>query len=409
MKLTKKFIKRFTSITAICSAFILGTVAYLENYLPDRYYVDTGNHLTFSQEYLSSDIPDYANYPVSIQNGQQKQSIRLLGIIPIKEVSVEISDPVTLIPSGEQFGVKMFTKGAMVVGLVDIPTAKGVASPGKKAGIKEGDIILSVNKKDISRNEEVALIIESSNGKPLLFKIQRGDEVLDITLTPALSSNDNQYKSGIWVRDSAAGIGTITYLDKTNHSFGGLGHPICDVDTGEILPVGSGEVCDVTIHNINKGKAGTPGELLGVFASDTPIGNIITNNNTGIYGQIFDCNTGQKEYPLARKQEVEIGPATILCSLKDESPKEYQVEIVSVDYNENNKVKNMIVKVVDDKLLELTGGIVQGMSGTPILQNGKLVGAITHVFINDPKKGYGIFAENMYENSKKIKNSDLAA
>lgn len=394
---------------AVFSFFLLGAVAYLNDYLPDRYTIDRGSSLTLSQDYLSTHFTSSENYPVSAQNGQQKQSVRLLGMIPVKDVSVETAQPTTLIPSGEPFGVKMFTKGAMVVGLVDIPTARGTVSPGKEAGLREGDMILSVNQKEISRNEEIVLIIKSSDGKPLLFEVQRGNEKLRLSLTPVLSSEDRSYKSGIWVRDSAAGIGTITYLDPQNYSFGGLGHPICDVDTGEILPVGSGEVCDVTIHSINKGKSGTPGELLGVFSSNTPIGNITLNDNTGIYGQIFSCESEQKAYPLARKQEVTIGPATILCSLKDEEPQEYQIEIVSVDYNEKNKVKNMVIKVVDKELLKLTGGIVQGMSGTPIIQNNKLVGAVTHVFINNPEKGYAIFAENMYEHSRNIQKSNRAA
>lgn len=364
--------------------------------------------MVFSQSFLQAQSLSTENTPVSANNNQQSKEIRLWGMIPVKSVSVEAADRAQLIPSGNTFGVKMFTKGAVVIGMSSIPTAQGNICPGKESGIQEGDIILSVNKKEIARNEEVALIIENCNGKPLLFEVQRGEETKTITLNPVLSSADNRYKSGIWIRDSAAGIGTITYVDPKNNVFAGLGHAICDVDTGEILPVDSGEICDVSIHNINKGKSGTPGELLGVFSSDIAIGNIVYNNNTGIYGQLFQSYNG-KSYPMAFKQEVETGPAVILCSLNDGESKEYDIKITSVDYNEKNQVKNMTIQVTDSELLELTGGIVQGMSGTPILQNGKLVGAVTHVFVNDPEKGYGIFAENMYQYSKSIESYQNAA
>lgn len=405
----RKMFRCLAGIIAIFCMMIMGAVIYFQYHLPNRYYVNRGETLTFSQDFLDSNTIFQPNVSVSSSLNPQNQQINLMGLFPIKNVSVEAVEPVSLIPSGDTFGVKMFTKGAMVVGMMQIPTASGACCPGKDAGIKEGDMILSVNEQPISRNEEVAQLIENSKGNSLHIEIQRGEQVENVVLTPVLSSIDHKYKSGIWIRDSAAGIGTITYIDPVSNVFAGLGHAICDIDTGEILPVGKGEVCDVTIHDITKGKSGTPGELLGVFTSNESIGNIVYNNDTGIYGQLFESTQPQTSYLLAYKQEIQPGDATILCSLENGEKKEYQIQILSVDYTDKTQTKNMTIQVVDPTLLELTGGIVQGMSGTPILQNGKLVGAVTHVFVNNPEKGYAIFAENMYQNSKTIHKFENAA
>lgn len=398
----RTFIQRCTLFcTALCTV-VLGAVGFLQESLPDRYAVNRGDSFSLSQSYLTSSAKRNPDSPVSVNPNSLNSQINLLGLIPVKSVTVQNVDEIELIPSGNPFGVKMFTQGAMVVGLKSIPTEDGSRCPGKEAGMEEGDLIRAINHKEISRNEEVALLIEESAGKPLTFELQRGDKTITTELTPVVSSEDGKFKSGLWVRDSAAGIGTITYIDPTSNVFAGLGHAICDIDTGEVLPVGSGEVCEVSIHSIHKGKSGTPGELMGTFASNTAIGNIVTNNETGVYGTLFDDYSAQEAYPLAHKQEVELGAATIRCSLQDEECRDYDIDIVSLDYNENNQVKNMIIRVTDEDLIDTTGGIVQGMSGTPILQNGKLIGAVTHVFVNEPLKGYAIFAENMYANSSQL-------
>lgn len=402
----RKIFRSLSVFLLILSIFLFGAIGFYNFSLPDRYYVNRGEKLDLLQEHIyTSNNAQTKSSAVLSNGGNENVSLNLFNIIPIKNVSVESTDEVHLIPSGNPFGVKMFTAGAMVVGLSDIQTSEGNICPGREADIKKGDIILAVNKKEISRNEEVAMIIENCDGSPLIFEIQRGKEKITATLTPVISTVDGKYKSGIWVRDSAAGIGTITYIDPSTSVFAGLGHAICDIDTGEVLPVGSGEVCDVAINSINKGKSGTPGELLGVFTSSDAVGNIVINNDTGIYGQLFDDFSNQKAYSLAHKQEITTGPATVLCAFDGKNQTEFDIEIASVDYNDKNQVKNMVIKVTDPELLELTGGIVQGMSGTPIIQNGKLIGAVTHVFVNDPTKGYAIFAENMYQNSKNIEAS----
>jgi stage IV sporulation protein B len=409
---TRKTIKAISIFTAGICTILFVTILYYQFYLPESYTVDAGENLSLASPTISASQSQNQTESVA-QKNQKKEMLNLWGIFPIKEVAVQSCEPVTLVPSGNPFGIKMFTEGAMVVGFSPILTEEGNRYPGKEAGLKEGDTILKINGKEISRNEEAAFLIEESRGKPLCFTIKRGKETKEYTVNPVLSVGENTYKTGILIRDSAAGIGTITYVDPSTNVFGGLGHAICDIDTGEILSVGSGEVCEVEVHNIHRGEKGNPGELLGAFTSNTPMGTIVNNNETGIYGQLFDSHlsgdSSAKAYPMARKQEVKPGKATILCRLNNDSVEEYDIQITSIDYNPKNKIKNMVIKVTDDELLELTGGIVQGMSGTPILQNGKLVGAVTHVFVNNPEKGFGIFAENMYENSKKIEAYEEAS
>ncbi len=407
---TRKTIQAISVLTAGICTLLFITIFYYQLYLPEEYTVDFGQNLTLATPTVTASQTQSQTQTVSQEN-QKKATLNLWGLFPIKEVSVQSSEAISLIPSGNPFGIKMFTQGAMVVGFSPILTENGNCNPGKEAGLKEGDTILKINGKEISRNEEAAFIIEESNGKPLCFTVKRGNSTKEFTVNPVLSVGDNTYKTGILIRDSAAGIGTITYIDPKTNVFGGLGHAICDIDTGEILSVGSGEVCEVEVHNIHRGEKGNPGELLGTFASNTAVGTIVNNNETGIYGQLFDesFHNGAKAYPMARKQEVKPGKATILCKLNHEELKEYDIQITSIDYNPKNKIKNMVIRVTDDELLELTGGIVQGMSGTPILQDGKLVGAVTHVFVNNPEKGFGIFAENMYENSNNIEAYEKAS
>lgn len=400
-----KIIKRMTIGLGIVLTAMLIQIAYFSFMLPDRYYTEVGKSLTLPQAYLSTSYQSFGWSAVSRTDGERNVSINLLGIIPIKQASVKNIEPPQLIASGHPFGLKMFTSGAMVIGFSDIETKEGNLSPGQDAGIREGDLILSVNKKKISRNEEVGLIIEKSEGQPVSVELERDGEIHQVTLMPVRSSQDETYKGGIWVRDSAAGIGTISFIDPKTGVFAGLGHPICDVDTGTILPVGSGEVCEVSINNIQKGSAGNPGELIGVFTTGDPIGIIHQNNHTGIYGTLFGSFSENKTYPMAFKQDVKVGPASIICCLQNGEPKEYAAQITSINYSEETQIKNMVVKITDPAMLALTGGIVQGMSGTPIIQNGKFVGAITHVFVNNSSKGYGIFAETMYQQALQIQTN----
>jgi len=294
---------------------------------------------------------------------------------------------------GTPFGVKIFTDGVMVVGLGDIYTEKGSTNPAKKAKIEIGDIIVSINSKEVYNNAEVARLIETSRGKPLELVIMRHGKKRTCTLTAVLSADDGLYKAGMWIRDSSAGIGTLTFINEKENTFGGLGHGICDIDTGNIIPLSCGEIVPVTLTEITKSSAGKPGELKG-FLNDHILGNLCANSEKGVYGKVVASYT-KNTYPVAPKHEIFEGDAQVLTTLPGKETRFYSCKIEKINYDQKNLTRNLIVKITDNLLLETTGGIVQGMSGSPIVQNGKFIGAVTHVFVNNPSLGYGIFAENM--------------
>ena len=401
----KKCIKAFTSVLTLMMTALFGLTAYLDYTLPEQYYVVEGQAVSFHTALplkMEEDPQSQKSATVAGNvNATKSGKIMLFGVIPIKSTHIDVVEEKMLIPCGTPFGIKMFTDGVLVVGLSDINTEKGSVNPAKEAGIKLGDSIMSIDGELMLSNEDVAKVVSSSNGESLKVRLKRNGKEKTVTLLPALSSSDGKYKAGIWVRDSSAGIGTVTYYDPADGRFGGLGHAICDVDTGEILPLQSGEVVNVNITGIVKGQAGTPGELQGSFVSRTAVGSLLINNETGVFGVMDYCpgNVG-KAMPLGMKQEVRTGKATILTTLEGSTPQEYEIEIERAGIGSNNLTKNMVIKVTDPELLSKTGGIVQGMSGSPIIQDGKLIGAVTHVLVGDPTKGYGIFAENMLETAQ---------
>lgn len=316
----------------------------------------------------------------------------------IKEMPVQAVSRKMVIPGGSPFGIKMHTRGVIVVGMSDIQNGTQNSNPAKDAGLKVGDILTKINDMDINRNSDVSRFIAECDGSEVKITALRGDSEMDFYLLPVKSEYDNGYKAGIWVRDSSAGIGTMTYYDPETLAFGGLGHAICDVDTGEVMPLFSGEIVDVNISGVNIGQSGRPGELKGSFSSDSPLGLLYANSESGIFGILDNPLFDIAPVPMASKQEIQPGPAQILSTVSGNKPQSFDVEIEKVNYSDTTSTKNMIIRVVDTELLSLSGGIVQGMSGSPILQNGRLVGAVTHVFVNDPTKGYGVFIDYMLEN-----------
>lgn len=301
---------------------------------------------------------------------------------------------------GEPFGIKLYSKGIMVVEISDVETPQGKKSPAKEAGIQEKDIITQVDGTDLKSNEELSEIIGSSCGEGIQLTVVRSQETFLTTLYPVYDKDGNA-RAGMWIRDSAAGLGTITYYDTENSLFGSLGHGICDTDTQEIIPVEKGEILSATITDAEKSVKGEAGGLKGYFNSAI-IGNALINCDLGVYGKCEICPSQDK--PLleaADKSEIHKGYAQIYCTIEGDTPEYYDIYIEAVNMGEE-KTKNMVIKVTDSRLLEKTGGIVQGMSGSPIVQDGKLVGAVTHVFVNHPDKGYGIFIENMLEISDSL-------
>ena len=298
-----------------------------------------------------------------------------------------------VIPLGTVFGIKLFTDGVIVASLSDIYTDSGVCCPAAEAGIQPGDYLLTADGRDIPDNATLAQYIGSSQGEPIAFQIRRGDEVLEVEVDPVYGGGS--FKTGMWVRDSAAGIGTLTFYDPESGKFGGLGHGICDMDTSGVMTLKSGEPAPITLSGIIKGEKNAPGQLRGYFSSDESLGTLLANKETGVYGTLNTVPSGEAVEVLTR-EEVEPGPVQLMVCLDETGPQLYDGEIEEI-VDRDSQTKNLVVHVTDPRLIEKTGGIVQGMSGCPILQNGKMAGAVTHVFTEDPTRGYGIFIENMLD------------
>lgn len=347
--------------------------------------------------------------PIKLQSdqiGKFNLRLKLFGKIPLKDVVVDVVPETKVIPCGNTIGVRIFTDGILVVGVSKIHGNDGKDyRPYQSAGISEGDTIFEVNGKKLEEVYRLSQIVQDSDGRTLHFKIKHDENIKDTQITP-IKVADNKYKLGLWVRDSTAGIGTLTFYNPNSHKFGALGHGITDIDTGKILTVGKGDILESSIISVKKGVKGNPGELKGIFLNeDLKKGIIVENNEHGIYGKIIDdkCLTKNAAIPVALRSEVEEGPATILSNIDGRKVEPFAIEIQRVFKQNTQNSKSMVIKITDPRLLEMTGGIVQGMSGSPIIQNGKLVGAVTHVFVNDPTKGYGIFAELMLQSSNNIK------
>ena len=298
-----------------------------------------------------------------------------------------------VIPLGSAFGIKLFTDGVIVASLSDIYTEEGVCCPAAEAGILPGDYLLQADGQDIPDNGALARYIGSSQGETISFQVRREDQVFSVEVTPVYG--EGSFKTGMWVRDSAAGIGTLTFYDPATGVFAGLGHGICDMDTNGVMALRSGEPAPITLSGIVKGQADSPGQLRGYFSSEESLGTLLANRETGVYGTLHQAPAGEAVETLTR-EEVATGPVQLLVSLDETGPQLYEAEIQEI-INRDKTTKNLVVQVTDPRLLERTGGIVQGMSGAPILQNGKLAGAVTHVFTEDPTLGYGIFISNMLE------------
>lgn len=373
----------------LASLFYAGT-------LPDSYYVRQGEQLAFSAGLPITAEPIGSVTAAAMTAAPSSEvELRLFGIFPIKNAEIHKTEERMLIPCGQPFGIRMLMDGIMVIGFGEIPTADGLCCPAASAGIREGDIIRTVNGTAVSSTDSFREAAEQGNS--LCLGILRGEETLDITLTPVRSDEDGCFRTGLWVRDSTAGIGTITYYDPATGDFGGLGHPICDADTGELVPLAAGEADAVTISGAVRGQAGAPGQLRGYFSAEAPLGTLERNCCQGLFGTLSAAPSDTPAVPVAYKQEIELGEAAILSTVEGDTPQSFTIEILSIDYREDTQ--NLTIQVTDEALLEKTGGIVQGMSGSPILQNGRIIGAVTHVFVGDPTQGYGIFIENMLDAS----------
>jgi len=379
------------SISAILISFIPSSISiYKDECAPESMFFD------FIRFDYSDSVLEASK--MSGENSSVYTATVNIGSLELKEVDVNVFEKVKLVPGGMQFGLNMHTDGVMVVGMSDVDTESGPRNPCRDAGIKVGDIITHLDGKQVLTTASLSEMISNAGDKAIAFTVSRGGNSLIFNVKPIFSTSSQTYKTGIWIRDNAAGIGTITYIDPKSGRFGGLGHGECDSDTGELIPMSYGSVSGVTLTSITKGKAGAPGELSGYFNGEYS-GTLTNNTHEGVFG-ILDKADMQNNasltdpLPIALRNEIAEGNAQIISSDGEGGRAFYDVTISSLDRS-GAKNRNFVVKVTDPDLLALTGGIVQGMSGSPIIQNGKLIGAVTHVLVNDPTRGYGIFIENM--------------
>lgn len=409
----------------LAAAILLGGTEVLwQNQIPDKVYVaEEGELETLKESWilpLSSWITkEVVSNPAVQTSGKAQAEVQreaglsiktdtqadtqircsFLGIVPIKNVEVCIKDPIQVYPGGEQVGIYMKTQGVLVVGTGKVTGSDGMSWEPARNVLQSGDYIVKVNGRNIATKKELTEAVEQCQGEELVLTINRDESYTDLKLSPVLTEGQ-EYRLGIWVRDDTQGIGTLTYVDEEGN-FGALGHGISDVDTGTLLELKNGRLYHASILSLVKGLKGAPGELSGVirYRKEELLGIIEKNTRCGIFGTLNENGTEYETGELvetAYKQDVHTGKAVIRCAVAGEL-KDYEIEIEKVEAGGGNVNKNMVLHITDPKLLELTGGILQGMSGSPILQDGKLIGAVTHVFVKDPTRGYGIFIENMLE------------
>ncbi len=350
----------------------------------------TGNSSLFAKPY-SLECTEF---------GQSKIKLSLFGVVPVKDIEVNAIPAREVIVCGNTVGIKIYIKGILVVGVSGVVTPEGrEVIPVKNSGLEPGDFIIEVNNKKIEKINELSKIVEQSAPNKVQLKYIHDNRIMTSMVTPVQCVEDGKYRLGLWVRDSTAGIGTLTYIEEETGKFGALGHGITDIDTGIMMPVQYGELLKSSVYGIRKGLQGTPGELQGNFLeSPEVIGDIFWNTAFGVYGQIRSDAISElpgKKYPVGTRSVIKEGPAYILSNIHGEEIEEYSVEIQKVARKNLSGPKSMILRITDPRLLSETGGIIQGMSGSPIIQNGRLIGAVTHVLVNDPSRGYGIFIDTM--------------
>ena len=338
--------------------------------------------------------------------GNETLSISLFDKLFLKSIDVSVLPKTTVIPVGNIAGVKLYTNGVLVVGMSEIEGEDSKTyKPYENTGIEEGDTIVKINDNVISSTDDLIEKVNMSNGEKIEIEYIHDEETKECSITP-IKTSEEEYKLGLWVRDSAAGVGTVTFYEPSTQSFGALGHGITDIDTGDLLNIASGEFVTAKVLNIKKGEDGNPGKIQGTVEEQETIGEITKNTEFGIYGKIQDLSSlnidTSKEMEVAMRDEIELGKATILCSLDNQTVKEYEIEITKIYKDNHYNNKSMEIKVTDEELIEKTGGIIQGMSGSPIIQNGKFIGAVTHVLVNSSTEGYAIFGDLMLKQSKEV-------
>lgn len=407
--------KKFFRILLILIMFIV--LVYVTNItsIPDSIILLQGENLNLKtilginfSDSSGETIEAVASDTQKISNKVGKLDLSLnLGSFSLKDITVNVIPNTVVIPGGEAIGLRLYTSGVLVVGMSEIVgTDNKTYSPYKESGIKEGDMIVKVDDESVTCTSDLISKVNECKGKKVEITYIRDGNNYTTEMLPT-KTEENEYKLGLWVRDAATGVGTITYYDPQSKMFGALGHGILDVDTNQLIDIAKGEVITSKIISIIKGEKGSPGEVQGSIDNGKVIGEVYKNTNFGIYGKLTNTDFIENgtELEVMPRDEVKTGKASIICTLDDNKREEYEIEIERVYTATNRSNKNMIIKVTDERLLEKTGGIIQGMSGSPIIQDGKFVGAVTHVMVNNPEKGYGIFADTMLKQMKEVEDN----
>ena len=373
-----KFLRRALAVLAACLLLGAACLAGLAKALPDTFYIDGAltDLKIAAMPFLSVAQPRQGSVAAdnAVADKSGNVTLTLLGVVPIKTVRAVSTPRRTVQVCGTPFGVKMFSDGALIVAFTDRYTALGSENPAKAAGLRLGDWIVSAGGRPVRSNDDLTAAIQAADGASLTVVYRRDGVQHTATLTPAQDEKGG-YKAGVWVRDSGAGIGTMSFVDAQHGTFAGLGHSISDTDTGTELTLLSGEIVPVTITGCIRGAAGSPGELRGEFSAKA-VGRVLANDAAGV--------------------------AELWTTVQGTTAQPYKVRIERVTMTGSDPNRNLLIKVTDERLLEKTGGIVQGMSGSPIVQNGQLAAVLTHVLVNDPAKGYAIFAATMLEKADAV-------
>lgn len=404
MKLFKKI---------IIITFLLIIYAYVCNIslLPSNYIIMQGENLRL-YTLLGIRLIEESSYQTLQTSSTLEQEkinkigkvsfrLNLFNLIPLKNIDVNVIPKTTVVPMGNAIGMKLYTAGVLVVGMSEIEGKK----PYENSGIKEGDRIIQINQNQIDNTDDLMKAVNKSDGNNISIKYVRDEKTITTSIKP-LKNSSNEYKIGLWVRDAAAGVGTLTFYEPSSGMFATLGHGIMDIDTAELIKIANGELVTTNILSINKGTKGNPGEIRGTIEAGHTIGSISKNTKFGVFGTInktpYLNTSNTNEVQVALREEIKTGKAQIICELENGKKEYYDIEIQRIFISNNKDNKSMLIKVTDKKLSEKTGGIIQGMSGAPIIQKGKFVGAVTHVLVNDPTIGYGVFADIMLKQMKEV-------
>lgn len=388
--------------------FLWASYSYYEQKIPNIIRIQAGTSQRIDLKVPASGVLNVdsdkviaLNQPVTIVAGESpdtcQMELRLFGVLPLKSIDIEVIENTRLIPVGQPIGIYMKTQGVLVIDTGTFEGLKGQEQSPSVYKLQAGDYVMAMDGVAVTGKRQIKEYVENGNGRDIVLQVSRNEKIIQVRISPMQDQN-GVYKIGTWLRDSAQGIGTMTFLDEELH-FGALGHGINDTDTGELLQLGSGLLYHTEIVAIRKGERGTPGELTGIieYQPEQVSGVIMSNTEEGIYGvasQAFADSITTQALPVGLKQDVKEGDAQILCNI-DGQARYYDVKITRLMPNAENLNRQIALTVTDEELLRLTGGIVQGMSGAPIIQDGRIIGAVTHVLVNDSTSGYGIFIENM--------------